>query len=235
MRQNYLYLLISLLFLINCNGQTKPIGKEPVDLENFDFNTKISDLFPNEYKSKEYKNYYEIPGSIHSQIVEKDTTFTNEYSENKKPIGIEYRQQSSTSIDKLAIFENQIFNKVNIATTLDNKIKVINGVADEVTRKQSEDFIKNISKKYGKPKIFKSQGNENFTCHEWKTNNRIIRFVTTFDDESGTLKLNVDEKMQAISAGKKEPHFTNYLFVINQSFKNEVFGKLKTGDFVYLD
>ncbi len=84
---------------------------------------------------------------MHSQLVEKDTTYTNEYSENKKAIGIEYLQKSSTSIDTMALFENQQFQKVNVATTINGKIKAINAVADELTLQQCDDLIKKLVNK----------------------------------------------------------------------------------------
>ncbi len=41
---------------LSCHNQVKPIGEAIVDLENFNFNTKISELYPDKYKSKEYKS-----------------------------------------------------------------------------------------------------------------------------------------------------------------------------------
>lgn len=226
-----LLLLSTILFY----GQTKPIGEEPLNLENFNFDTKILDLYPEKNKSKEYNGFYEIKGTIHSQLVAKDTTFINEYSENKKAIGIEYRQQSSTSIDTMAIFENQQFQKVNVATTISGTIKIISSVADEITPQQCNGLIKKLVKKYGKPKKLKNSWNETFTIYEWTTKNKTIRFVSAFDDESTTMKLIINKKNQTIASGEKEPHYVGYLFIINPLLKTEVFGKMKTGDFVYLD
>jgi hypothetical protein len=230
-----LLLLLSTIMFTSCNGQTKPIGDEPLNLENFNFDTKISVLYPDKNVSKDYKGFYEIKGTFHSQMVAKDTTFINEYSENKKAIGIEYRQQSSTSIDTMAIFENQKFQKVNIATTLDGKIKIVNAVADEITQQQSDVLIKKSVKKYGNPKKFKNSWNEKFIIYEWTEKNRIIRFVSAYNDESTPMKLVIDKEKQTITSGEKEPHYVGYLFIINPALKSEVFGKMKTGDFVFLD
>lgn len=236
MKNNFtlLYLLSTFMFM-SCKGQSKPIGDTPLNLETFNFETKISDLYPEKNKSKEYKGYYEIKGALHSQLVVADTTFLNKYSENKKAIGIEYRQQSSTSIDTMAIFENQIFQKINVATTIEGNIKVINAVAEDLTKQQSEVFFKTIVSKYGKPKKLKNNWNEKFCTYEWIKNNRIIRFVSAYNDESTTMKLVIDEAKQTISSGEKEPHYVGYLYIINPVLKDEVFGKMKTGDFVFLD
>jgi hypothetical protein len=219
----------------SCNGQTKPIGDAPLNLETFKFDTKISDLYPEKNKSKKYKGFYEVKGALHSQIVAKDTTFINEYSENKKAIGIEYRQQSSTSIDTIAVFENQQFQKVNVATTIDGRIKIINAVADELTQKQNDGLIQKLVKKYGNPKKLKNSWNEKITILEWTAKNRIIRFVSAFNNESTSMKLVIDEEKRTIASGEKEPHYVGYLFIINPDLKAEVFGKMKTGDFVFLD
>lgn len=230
-----LQLFASILMFINCDGQVKPIGDAPLNLETFNFDTKISDLYPDKNKSKDYKDVYEIKGALHSQMVAKDTTYINEYSDNKKAIGIEYRQQSSTSIDAMAIFKNQQFQKINVATTLEGKIKVINAVADELTEEQSEDLIKKLEKKYGKPEKLKNSWNEKFVINQWTEKDRIIRFVSAYDDESSTIKLVIDEGEQSISSREKGPHYIGYLFIINPALKDEVFEKMKTGDFVFLD
>lgn len=230
-----LLFLLSTIIFTNCNAQTKPIGEEPLNLETFHFDTKILDLYPEKNKAKEYKGFYEIQGAVHSQLVAKDTTYTNEYSENKKAIGIEYLQKSSTSIDTMALFENQQFQKVNVATTIDGKIKAVNAVADELTLQQCDGLIKKLANKYGKPKKMKNSWNETFTIYEWTAKNRIIRYVSAFNDESATMKIVINKESQTIASGEKEPHYVGYLFIINPLLKDEVFGKMKTGDFVFFD
>lgn len=135
----------------------------------------------------------------------------------------------------MAVFENRQFQKVNVATTINGKIKVINAVADEITPKQCDGLIKKLVKKYGKPKKMKNSWNETFTIYEWTTKSKIIRFISAFDDESTTMKLIIDKENQTIASGEKEPHYVGYLFIINPLLKAEVFDKMKTGDFVYLD
>jgi hypothetical protein len=235
MKNNLLILFASTLMFTICNGQTKAIGDGPLNLETFNFDTKISDLYPERNKSKDYKGVYEIKGALHSQMVEKDTTYINEYSANKKAVGIQYLQKSSTSIDEMAFFENQKFQKINVATTLNGKIKAINAVADELTEQKSAELLKKLANKYGKPKKLKNSWDEKFTIYEWTAKNRIIRYVSAYDDESTTMKIVINEEKQTISSGNKEPHYVGYLFIINPALKSEVFGKIKTGDFVYLD
>ena len=73
-----------LLLFSSCNSQTKPIGEATLDLSNFDFNVKITTLYPDKNKSKEYTNYYNISTKYNKILVEKDTTFLENYSEQKK-------------------------------------------------------------------------------------------------------------------------------------------------------
>ncbi|WP_163411495.1 hypothetical protein [Flavobacterium ajazii] len=81
----------------------------------------------------------------------------------------------------------------------------------------------------------KNSWNESFTIYEWIAKNRIIRYVSAFNDESTTMKIVIDKESQTIASGEKETHYVGYLFIINPLLKSEVFGKMKTGDFVYLD
>lgn len=235
--KNTIYLAVASLLFINCNGQNKksrPIGDEPVDFENFSFNTTEKDLFPDKNLSKSYKNFYEIKGFQDTQIVERDSTFSEPYSKTPKHIGWEYLQKSTSSIDTIAIFDEQIFQKICLATTLDGKVKAIGGVSDELTKEQSDDFLKKLTKKYGTPKKLTTSWSENFTTYEWTKSDRIIRYVPAFDDENSTLKIVVDEENKTFTEGEKEPHFEGYLFIINPELKNETLTKMKTGDFVFL-
>lgn len=69
------------ILLFSCHSQklTKPIGESPLILDDFDFDTRITTLYPDKYKSKDFSYVYEIPSTYHSNLVEKDTTFQNDY------------------------------------------------------------------------------------------------------------------------------------------------------------
>ncbi|MGU3376566.1 hypothetical protein [Chryseobacterium sp. M5A1_1a] len=232
MKRILLFAMFSLI--VSCNGQNKPIGESPLDLENFDFSTKISVLFPEKNKSKAYENIYEIKGDeFGSMMFQKDTTFV--FSEERKPIGYEYRQINWSSDTSLATFKQYSFQKVNVATTMDGTIKAMGAVADEITSEENNKLLQLLNLKYGTPKKLKGSWKENLMIFEWTTKDRIIRFVTAYDDEKSTLKIEIDPSEKSIAEGKKNPHLTSYLFIINNALKNEVFGKLNTGDFVYLD
>lgn len=229
---------ITLLIFSFANGQSKAIGDAPLDLEKFNFNTKVSDLFPDKYKSKDYKDVYEInvKGDVERSImIQKETAYSNNYSADKKAFGYEYLQKNWSDRDKLAFFKTQYFQKVNVATTLDGKIKVIGSVADELTKTESGNLLKLLNEKFGVSRKLKNSWNDKLSIYEWSQKDRIIRFVTAYNDESNTMKIVIDKDKKTIAGGEKEPHYVSYLFIINPTLKSEVFGKMNTGDFVYLD
>lgn len=239
MKNNILLLFsVSTLMFTSCEGQVKPIGEGTLDLEKFSFNTNFKDLIPEKYKSKNYKDVYEIEikGDRDNSIMfQKDSTFTDQFSPDKKAIGFEYRQGNWGMDDKLAVFKDQYFQKINLATTFDGKIKAIGCVADELTKSEAENLLKTLTAKFGTSKTMKSSWNEKLTIHEWTKKDRIIRYVTSFTNENNTMKIVVDKTKGTIEEGKKEPHYLGYLFIINPALKDEVFGKMNTGDFVYIN
>lgn len=239
MKNNLLLLLAaSALMFTSCEGQVKPIGEAPLDLEKFSFNTKVNDLIPEKYKSKDYQDAYEIEinGEKENSIMfQRDSTFSRQFTPERKAIGLEYRQGNWGMDDQIAVFQNQYFQKINIASTLDGKIKALGCVADELTKSQADNLLKILTTKYGTSKTMKSSWNEKLTIHEWTKKNRIIRYVTSFTNENNTMKIVVDKTQGTISEGKKEPHYLGYLFIIDSALKSEVFGKMNTGDFVYIN
>lgn len=238
--KNYILSLfaVSSLIFTSCEGQVKPIGEAPLDLENFSFNTKFADLIPEKYKSKTYENVYEIEINTdrHKTIMfQRDSTFSNQFTKERKAIGLEYRQGNWGMDDELAVFKNQYFQKVNLATTLDGKIKALGCLADELTKTESENLLKMLTAKFGTSKTMKSSWNKKLTIHEWTKKDRIIRYVTSFTNEENTMKIVLDETKGTIEEGKKEPHYLGYLFIVNAAMKSEIFGKMNTGDFVYIN
>ena len=79
MKKLITFLLAIILFSCQNTKQTKPIGESPLILDEFDFETKIATLYPDKYKSKDFSYVYEIPSTYHSNFVEKDTIFENEF------------------------------------------------------------------------------------------------------------------------------------------------------------
>lgn len=225
MKKLLLILTISSLVL-SCNGQeksgAKSLSEASLQLENFDFNTKLSTLLPEETKSKEYAGYYKVK----SEMIEVDTISDGEFIGSEKPVRVEYRQRSFSTRDVLANFDDFEFNAINLVTDMNGKLMLINGVAGETDKGKTEDFVSKLNKKYGNSKKTKGEFvGQNFDIYTWHLKDRIIRYCVVFDDEKSTLKI----------GGDKNPHYQSYLYVIKKEFQNQIFGKVNSGDFVYLE
>ena len=234
--KNTLLLLTILPFMISCNGQEKrsvtSLADEPLQLENFDFNTKISILLPENTKSKDYNGYYEIK----SEMLELDTITDGDYIGSEKPIRIEYTQQSFSSRDILAKFGSEEFNAISLVTTMNGQIMLVNALIGEIELKQTEKFIEKLDTKYGKSTKTKGEfANLNFDIYTWQLEDRIIRYTTVLDNEENALKIEVNEENKKITEGEKNPHYKGYIFIIKKEFKDEIFGKVSSGDFVFLE
>ncbi|WP_138765842.1 hypothetical protein [Pedobacter xixiisoli] len=225
---------LALFTLISaCMGQVKPIGQAPLDLLDIDFGTKITTLYPDKYKSEKWDDYYDIPVGDETRMVQRDTTFINEFSEDQKAVGVEYRQKSSSSGDTLAIAGDQAFSSLSVAVSLDGKIKAIGAEVSEITDKEAKDFIATLTKKYGNHKKLEGEFMTKFTIYEWEAKDRIFRYSTIFNDEKNTLKLEVDKDQGTIKSMDKTPHHDGYFFVINKNFIEDL-KTLGTGTFVYI-
>ncbi|WFO14847.1 hypothetical protein M601_013085 [Cellulophaga baltica 4] len=86
--KKYTILLFLLILFLSCKNQVKPIGEGILDLENFDFDTKVSELYPERLKSKEYTDSYIVKGYTEESLV--------------RVSGSEYLQGSKFSLDSIA-------------------------------------------------------------------------------------------------------------------------------------
>jgi hypothetical protein len=229
----FLFAFAVATLISSCKGKVKPIGQAPLDLLDIDFGTKMSTLYPDKYKSKNWDNYYDIPVGEDTRMIERDTTFINEFSEDQKAVGIEYRQRSSSTGDTLAIAGDQTFSSLSIAFSIDDKIKAIGAETSEISNQQTKKFIQTLSKKYGEAKKLEGEFMSKFTIYEWETKDRIFRYATIFNNEKNTLKLEVDKNQGSIKPMEKTPHHDGYFFVINKAYLKDI-ETLHTGTFVYI-
>lgn len=225
-----------LTFMISCNGQENKkvtsIAEEPLQLENFDFNTKLSTLLPEKTKSKDYKGYYELK----SEMLKVDTISEGEFIDSEKPVRIEYHQLSFSYQDILAKFGNEEFNAVNFATTIDGKIMLVNALIGKTDLKQTKAFIEKLDKKYGKSTKTKGEfSDKKYDIFTWQLKDRIMRYTTVLDNEENVLKIEIDEENKKIRNGDKNPHYKGYIFIIKKEYKDQIFGKVSSGDFVFLE
>lgn len=231
--KSILCVLTAVTLISSCMGQVKPIGEAPLSLLDVDFGTKMSTLYPEKYKSKKWDDYYDIPVGDESRMIERDTTFINEYSADQKAVGVEYRQRSSSTGDTLAIAGDQPFSSLSMAVSLDDKIKAIGAETSEISGEETQKFIQFLNKKYGKAKKLEGEFMGKFTIYEWEAKDRIFRYATIFNDEKNTLKLEVDKDQGTIKSMEKTPHHDGYFFVVNKAFVEDL-KTLGTGVFVYI-
>ncbi|MBN9337909.1 MAG: hypothetical protein J0I88_08705 [Chryseobacterium sp.] len=229
-----LLLLFSFIFLTSCNGQTKPFGETAINLENFDFATKIADLYPEKYKHPSYKDHYRIPCENGSVLIEKSIIYEKPYDPNSKPLMQVYGQKNWSTGNELAKFGKQFFNKLSFVTDMNNEIKVIGAVADETTEKDNEAFIKNLTKKFGEYKKVESDFAGTFFIYEWRSKDLVYRFATVFNDDKNSIKIEKDKGTISFPKGEENLHTEGYFYIIKSDYIKAI-EKLKTNDFVYID
>ncbi len=213
MKKLFFLLSISFLILSSCS-KVKPIGEAPLNLQNFSFSTSISDLLPSKYKHKSFDGYYGLQGYSETRLMKVDTIY-NEYSDNRKAIGIQYSQTEwSPEKDNMAMFGSQKFQRISFSTSMDGKIEVVCAVADYLTKDQSDNLLKTLIKAYGNPQKLVSNWLSHNPIYEWNTKDRTIRLT--------------------ISGENKD--FECYLFLINPLYKKEILDqKSRQGDFCSID
>ncbi len=229
----YLPVYAFVMTAFGCNAQVKPIGQAPLNLLNFNFETKIKTLYPDQYKSKKWDNYYDLPVGDKTHLIERDTTFINEFTENKKAVGLEFRQRSSSNRDTLALVGDVPFSAISIATSLEGKVKAIGAEIDEITDAESKKFIQTLTHKYGSFKKLEGEFMSKFNIFEWQHGDKIFRYSTIFTDEKNTIKLEIDQEKRTIKNGERNPHHVGYFFVINKAFLKDL-ETLHTGTFVFV-
>lgn len=229
-------LILSLFLLLTCcKAQVKPISEGALQLKSLDFGTNIKELYPDKYKSKNFDDYYEFPSSVSTVMFKKETVYDEQYGEVKKPMWIEYREQGSSSGDTFAAFDKFPFNTVNVVTTLNGELMVVNGVINEVSKNDSQNFIKSLDGLYGKHTMKKDTSGRNvFDNYTWKLDDRTIKYCIVYDDESNTLKIEVDKENKTIKNVAKEPHYQGLIFILNKEYEQAVVGHMTTGDLTYL-
>jgi len=231
--QSFPLFLFCVVMISACNGQVKPIGKEPLKLLDFNFKNKVSALYPAAYKNKEYEGYYDLPVNGETRMIKTDTTYNNEYDEGKKAIGMEYRQVSSSSGDVLAVVGEQEFNTLNLAATLDGTVKVIGCEVSELTDAETKKFIESLNKKFGNAKKLEGEFMNKFFIYEWEAHDKVFRFSTVFTDEKNAMKIEVDQQSGKMKEGERTTHHEGYFFVINKAYIKDL-ETLHTGAFVYI-
>ncbi|MEO5911611.1 MAG: hypothetical protein ABIP95_12030 [Pelobium sp.] len=234
--KNILFLFTIIPIMFSCKGQGKhsatSLADEAVQLADFDFKTKISTLLPENTKSKTYPGYYEVK----HEVLQVDTIMSDGFDEAEKPLRVEYRKQNSSSRDVMAKFDDSEYSAINFLTTLDGNIMAINATIGNVDLAEGESFVKDLENKYGKTTKTKGEfAGKSFDIYTWKLKDRIISYNMVFNDDSNTLRIELDKDGKQVNKGQKSPHFEGYLFIVQKQYESQVFGQSIAGDFVYLN
>lgn len=228
MKYNFIALLC-FIFMESCNGQSKSLAENTVDLESFDFNTKIADLLPEKFKTD--KNTYEIPGDYFSYTINRWPVYNNQSDKNEDIIGYHYDMSNYSNANPFAVFGKQAFGKIGIVSNLSNEIQLIAAEA-RMSEKESNDFIQKLTEKYGSCKMIKAQNFRDRDIYEWANNNILYRYAPVKTDNSNALRFNVDGS-NTITEGKTASFTEGYFYTFSKDFEKEI-KYLNTGIFVYI-
>jgi len=218
-------LVLTALMLISCK-------KEPaIELEEFNFDTKVSTFVSANNKHKTYTDYYQIK----SEIIGADTVSEGEFIGSEQPVRIEYKQQTFSYKDVIARFGDFEFNAINFATTMSGKLMVFNGLAGKISQEDTQKFVQLLNEKYGKAARTKGNFIKPFDIYTWQLQDRIIKYCVVSEDDSNNLKIVTDKEQQALKEGKKETYLKAYIYIIRKNYANQVIGKMSSGDFLYCE
>lgn len=232
-----LFSLTWLLLVAVCCGQGKSLDKEPLNLQTFDFGRSFSSIFPETLRNKEYPTYfvYDIPveNERMPSSFQKDSVYTDEFSEDKKFFGFQTNQMGYNSRHHFAYFGNVKFNKIGLFSAPKGQTEVISAMAYDLTKEEVADYITALKNKLGPSKKLTSNHHSNSNHMGWKKEGKVYRLSTSWNDESNTLNMEIDQQNKTISQGRINPHYDLYFFVAKPPMRKGLMEMMNTGDFTF--
>lgn len=240
-----LFMIIFTSFMVSLFGCTRkpgPLGEGTIELDNFDFTTSISVIFPDRYLDPEFgdNGWYRVPSVPNTfgdyTMYCRDTCFN--FSRDKA-LWVTYRQQSSFSTDEYLSMAGRTFDAANFATTFDGRIFAVGGNISELTQTESEDFIARLSKQYGEPVHTVESFCRDYDMYTWTLEDRTLKYAAITTDEHNVLKFehvyNEDGSLADIRPGKRRNILKGYFFVIDAAWRDRflITDRAVSGDFVY--
>lgn len=226
--------LISITSLNSCAQRPGPLGEKPIKLDNFDFSTPITDIFPAHYVDTTWgANWYKIPSYTGSVSYSKETC--EDYKDN--PLWITYTHVSSCNADEYLSIGEWSFCSAYFATTLEGRIFAVGGSAQDITQEDCDKFIAYLSKQYGEPE--RSTGNFSSNLYKWTLKDRTLTFAMKSTDEHNVLKVehvyNEDGSLAEIREGKRKNTINGYFFVFDGEWYDRFVATKcsKSGDITY--
>ena len=176
----------------SCSQQPKIIGESPLELENFDFNLNIKTFIPEKYYSQE-SQLIVIPVNGGTVAIKRDTIYRdsihfhtpNEFSIQKIPEWILYKERFNSSHDLYVKFGEFQFRNIGFAVSLDNKIMAV-GVQTPYgfNKEMNDNFVRLLTNKYGDYSADEGEGVFSiYTKYSWELNDRIIHYWSYRNEE----------------------------------------------------
>lgn len=228
--------------LLGCTSRPGPLGEGTIELDNFDFTTSISVIFPDRYLDPEFGDdgWYRVP-SVSSTLGDyamyrRDTCF-NFFRD--KALWVTYRRQSLCPADEYLSMAGRTFPAANFATAFDGRIFAVGGTISELTQAASEDFIARLSERYGEPVHTVESFSRDYDMYTWTLEDRTLKYAAITTDEHNVLKFehvyNEDGSLADIRPGKRRNILQGYFFVIDAAWRDRflITDRAVSGDFVY--
>lgn len=227
-----------MLSLSGCTSKAGPLGEGTIKLDDFDFTTSISEVFPERYIDPQYgADWYQVPSASGSNLYHKEKCFN--FSRDTA-LWVTYKRQSACSADEYLSMAGRPFPAANFATTFDGRIFAVGGTIFELTQAASDDFIARLSKRYGEPVCTEeSFGSRVYKLYTWTLKDRTLKYAPITTDEHNVLKFehvyNDDGSLADIREGKRRTILQGYFFVIDAEWKDRflVTDRAVSGDFCY--
>lgn len=216
-------LLVVMFAAAGCaHAQVKPLGGEILDLERLRFDTKITDLYPDENINTFYTNgnVYNIPGENDGFFERKEVTNGHRIFEGDMQREVVVYEQIAPPVRPLARFKEHVFGIVTVLTASDGRIAAINASSCNTTAAQSAALVESLTGRYGEPVRLKHEWKRlDAPLYEWIAEDRIIRYVHAVNNST---VLEVDLDKMRISQGH-ENSYDSYLYIVDPELMETVF------------
>ena len=227
-----------ILPLFGCASKPGPLGEGTIKLDDFDFTTSISEIFPERSIDPQYgADWFRIPSLSGINLYHKEECFN---FSGDTALWLTYQHQSSCSADEYLSMAGRPFPAANFATTFEGRIFAVGGSISGITQAASDDFIARLSKRYGEPVCTgESFGSRVYTLYTWTLKDRTLKYAPIPTDEHNVLKFehvyNDDGSLADIREGKRRTILQSYFFVIDAEWKDRflVTDRAVSGDFCY--
>lgn len=206
--------LLGIFSLNSCAQRAGALGEKTIKLDNFNFSTPITNIFPESYISTEWgADWYDIPSLSSNGTVLYRKEICKDYDGND--IWITYSNMGYCYADKLLSMYDYIFCSADFATTLDGHIFAVGGHISDMTQEDCNKFISLLSKQYGEPE--RSTGGFSCSLYKWKLKDRTLMFAIHETDEHNTLNIeriyHKEDKKLEFREGKRRDRTEGYFFI----------------------